>query len=480
MNALLRKEARLASDVMLGGCVLLAASFPLALAGVAMQGVTPFPWLAAFGGACVLNQYTMVLTGALLGAVAFAREREDGNVHFLASLPLAPRRHYAAKVAATLMLWVLLWALNAAILAGFIRATGHGLGPLLPFVPRMLGVLALSFAALGFASFAGNHFASVTGAAFAGAAGLLLAAVLRSFWMSANQGGAFFDTPFLTLLGVLGAAGLGGAAHSFRPAGKTLSRGAAGELRTPAGVFLTARPGFRSGAAALLWKDARLLRAPVALGLLLCFLPFAAAGGNALIAGSAAEGFRTASLLAIALGWIALPLWSGSSLAGEWAANTQPFLSCLPVSARRVLAAKFAVAAVPGALVFAVCAAVFLLAETRIAGEPALRANMTWDEYNTSHFLGGAFAYACALPVTFAVAWYFAARLRRKIVSIVLGVVSGPLAMAAWAVTSAPEGYIVGHLPPVASAGLHAAVLAALSVSLVVLGARHVAKSGLA
>ena len=147
--ALCWKEVRLASDLIAGALVLFCASFPLAFAGVAMQGVRPFPWISALAGGCVLNQYTMVLTGALLGAIAFSREREDGNAGFLAMLPVSLHRQYTAKLLAALTVWGLLWELNAAIFIAVTWSTGHGLSPLVPFLPRILGVVALSLAALG-------------------------------------------------------------------------------------------------------------------------------------------------------------------------------------------------------------------------------------------------------------------------------------------------------------------------------------------
>lgn len=475
MNALLRKEARLLSDVVFGSCVLLAASFPLAFAGVAMQGVRPFPWISALAGGCILNQYTMVLTGALLGAAAFAREREEGNVHFLAMLPLTHARHYASKAMVALSLWFVLWVINALALIAITLAASQGPGLLAPFLIRMFSVVILSFAALGFASLAGSRIDSVTGAAFASGAGVLAVAVLRSLWTT-TTGAPFFSLSFLVGLGLLGAAGIAGAAYGFNRTEAARRYTRSGSARVG---LICGRRSARGPASALLWKDARLMRLSTGMGLLVFILPLAAAGGNALIAGNAAPGFRTASLLSIALGWIILPLWSAGALASEWASSSHQFLAYLPVSARRIVLAKLAVAIAPALLVLWTGAAVFFIAQSNIIGEPAIRWAMSWDEFNTSHFLGGAIAYTGALPVTFAVAWYFAARLRRKIVAIVLGVVSGPLAMAAWAVTSAPEGFVVENLLPLQAAVIHGIALAGFSGLLVVLGARHVVREGM-
>lgn len=475
MMALLRKEMRLSEDVLLGACVLLVGSFPLALIGVAMQGIRPFPWGSVVGAGCVLNQYTLVLTGALLGAVIFAREREDGNTHFLAMLPISPRRQSAAKLVAALTIWAVLWTVNVIIVLVSTLAAAGGLDPLLPFLSRMVSVLLLSFAALGLSGLAGCYLASVTGAALTGAAILLAVAVARSIGLSAMGGGDFFGPYFSGGFGVLGAAALA-------LAGWTHGRRALAGGRPWAGVATGRGVQVRMGGSltgALLWKDVRLIRIPLLAGLVVVALPFAAAGGKALLVGEAAQDFRTASLLAMALGWIVLPLWSGSSLTSEWSGNTQPFLGSLPVSARRILLSKLVVALIPGGLVILASVGVFGLAQGQIPSEPRLYPALTWDAFNASHFLGGAVAYTSALPVTFAVAWFVAARLRRKIVAIVLGVLSGPLSMAAWAVTGGPGGFLAAQLTPLPAVVVHGAIFAGLALVLVLLGNRQLVRQGL-
>ena len=74
------------------------------------------------------------------------------------------------------------------------------------------------------------------------------------------------------------------------------------------------------------------------------------------------------------------------------------------------------------------------------------------------------------MPVTFAMGWYFAARLKRVIVAIILGIVSGPVAMATWAISSMPDGYIAEHFLPLEAIGIHSALLTTISILLIVLG----------
>jgi len=470
MLTLLHKELRLAADVFVGALIFLVASFPLACAGVAMQGVRPFPWLSAIVGGCVLNQYTMVLTGALLGAVAFAREREEGSIHFLVALPLRPARHYTAKVAGGALLWAALWLVNGVLLAGVVVMAGLEAHTLLPFLGRMLGTAFLSWAAFGLAAFAGARIASVTGAALAAAACLMIVVVVRLVSKDYTGADTLFSIPFLIALAVLGTLMLGLAGRGDHLVGNSrVSTGKSGDTTV---VLEATWHGHRGPWAALLWKDLRLMRMPLVLGTVLFALPFLAALGHALHAGDSATTFRAASLLNMALGWIILPLWSGSSMASEWAAGTDAFLAALPLRNSRNIASKFLTAGPPSAALCAVGGAVFLLAERHIPGEPSLTWDLTWDAFNNSGFLPGAVAYSCAQPVTFAVAWYLAARTQRKTIAIVVGVIAGPVAMAAWAVSGGPGGILAGRLLPVPAIMLHATALAGVSGLLILMGAR--------
>ena len=154
--------------------------------------------------------------------------------------------------------------------------------------------------------------------------------------------------------------------------------------------------------------------------------------------------------------------------------------SCgLPLSARQCVLSKLVVVSLPTVVVIVGAAALFLIAQSSVLGEPPLQWTISWDEFNSSHYLAGAVAYACAMPVTFAAAWYFAARLRRTIVSIILGVVTGPVAMALWAVTGGPGGFLAEHVPPAVAVGLHAALLTLLFAALLVLGGRRAVQNGL-
>jgi len=198
------------------------------------------------------------------------------------------------------------------------------------------------------------------------------------------------------------------------------------------------------------------------------------------VSDSGAAGFRMASLLAMALGWVVLPLWGGTGLGSEWPGGNLPFVGGLPLAPGWRILSKLSVLAMPAAFVMGLPVVVFLLAQAQLAGEPALDRTLTWDGFNQSAFLGGAVAYGSAMPVTLATAWYFAARLHRTIVAIVLGVIAGPVAMALWAVTGGPGGHLTTLSSPLAAVGLHASALMLLSTVLIALGSRRAARHQLA
>lgn len=474
MMLLIRKELWLASDVIAGACVLLVASFPLASLGILMMDVKPFPWASVVGGGCVLNQYTMVLTGALIGAVAFAREREEGNVQYLAYLPVSRSVQFASKVTGGFFLWGGLWSVNLAVLAFFTLMVGADLDSLLPFLPRMAGTAVFSFAAWGCASLAACYLASVTASAFGGLVAVAIAAALRIVLVQTVSDLAFFSPAFLLLLAVMGITVFGLSASAFCLEPRGIRRIMHGATTYSSDDMRKLNVASRGATATLFLKDVRLLAGPLTVGAVLLCLPYAAAVGSGLLVGNTAHALRTASLAAMPLGWIVLPLWSASSLAQEWTTSSHQFLAYLPVSTKRNVFAKFAVSAAPSAVVISTCLLSFLLAHLWITGVSPMELATAWDSFNESGYIPGAVAYAGALPVTFAVAWYFAARLRRKIVAIVLGVVSGPVAMATWAITAMPEGIIAERLLPFQAVGVHGTTLAMGCMLLVALGTRRI------
>jgi hypothetical protein len=227
--------------------------------------------------------------------------------------------------------------------------------------------------------------------------------------------------------------------------------------------------------AALFWKDARLMGPVLLLGLFLVALPYVAAVGNAFLTGNGAVGFRVASLAAMAIGWCVLPLWSASGAAIEWSTSTFQFLAYLPISGKRVLVTKILVALIPSVFLIAGCALSFIWAHARIAEDFTRQVTGSWDDFTGDGFLSGAVAYISALPVTFAVGWFFAGMFQRRILAMTLGMVSGPVAMATWALTSMPGGYIQDHASPIQAAGIHAMAMLAISALLVTMGTAKLA-----
>ena len=469
-RALLWKDLRLNADVFTAGATLFAASFPLAFAGVYMQGISPFPWAAALAGGCVLNQYTLVLTCALLGATALAREREDGSSKFLAYLPAERGAQLAGKLAVGLGAVCGFWSMNVAVLLASLLFSGAEFGQLLPFVPKMLGVGALSLMAFGASWLLAFFIASPVGAAFAGLGSLGLVCAARLVWQGLSPDSpSFFDGPFLLFLAATAVVAILAGAFSFlrhvpwrengfvrRSVGQTLSSPDAARGKTNWGPSMT-----------LVWKDIRLSKPLLLAGVAVFALPYVLATGHALHTGEVAPSFRVAGVAGLALCWLILPCWSGQILAVENAASSVHFLAYLPVSRRMVLFSKLAVAALPSLSLSAASITVFLLAERSIPGEPSLGTTLTWEELSGSGYLSGAIAYVCAAPVAFGVAWFASSYLNRPVVAIVLGALSAPVAMSAWAIPSMPNGYIVRNFQPLQAIAAFGASMALLTAFLV-------------
>ena len=460
MTVLLRKEWRLASDVAVGAIALLVASFPLALIGVAMQGVRPIPWISVFAAGCVLHQYTLVLVGALLGAVAFGREREDGNEGFLACLPIARQRQFNAKVAVAVGFWTAAWLLNGALFLSLLVVAGIGTDSLGPYIQRMTHTCVLSLATLGLSMWLARRIPSVMGAAMA-ALGLVAGIIaLNAALARAKVFDTFYNEPYATAIFLSGLLGIASAwlRYALLPELKHDRR------RATDRVYTAPRPLQRIHAPflALLWKDARLQRAPLACGLVLLAVPFAAALANAFTSDAPAEAFRLAALIAMPLAWLVFPLWAASARAGEWAANTHLFVAPLPVSPRHIVSSKLVASAIPAIVVAGFAVTIFLFAQSQIPGEAILAPNLTWEAFTASNFLPGAVSYAAALPVPFAVAWYMAGRLRRVVLPTISGILTGPLAMALWVVA----GDLLRDLSPFRASLAHTAILLGSSAAL--------------
>ncbi len=473
IRALFWKDIKLNTDVFAAGSVLFMASFPLAVAGVYMQGLSPFPWAAALAGGCVLNQYTLVLTCALLGATALAREREDGSAKFLAGLPAKRPAQLAAKLAVGLGAVAAFWCLNLVLLLASLLISGTEFAALMPFAPRMLGVGILSLVAFGTAWLMAFRIASSVGAAFAGLGAVALISAARLMWQGTSPNAPpFFDGPFLRLLAATAVASIFAGAvgflrhaplHENGPARKRAGRGVSAPecaaAETPWPPLLT-----------LLWKDLRLSTPWLLAGVAIFTLPYIAATAQALHTGQAALAFRVASLAAMALCWLILPCWSGQALAAETASSSARFLAYLPVSRKKVLLSKLAVALLPSIALSATSITTFLWAQQAIPSEPTLSPGLSWEALSTSGFLSGAIAYACAAPVAFGVTWFVAADLNRPIIAITLGTLSAPIAMAAWAIPSMPGGYIVHNLHPLQAMAAFAASMLLLAGFLVASG----------
>jgi ABC-type transport system involved in multi-copper enzyme maturation permease subunit len=112
----------------------------------------------------------------------------------------------------------------------------------------------------------------------------------------------------------------------------------------------------------LLWKDYRLSRPILLMGVILFLAPYATVAGTALYSFGLSlppmklwpEALLPACLVSLGLSLVTLVTLAGSSIATERADRSAEFLAYLPPSRRRVLASKLLVVLVPVLCVWAV------------------------------------------------------------------------------------------------------------------------------
>jgi ABC-type transport system involved in multi-copper enzyme maturation permease subunit len=187
---------------------------------------------------------------------------------------------------------------------------------------------------------------------------------------------------------------------------------------------------------ALLWKDYRLNRGVLLLGIALLLGPYAAAFPLALYdhwpslppAGEWSALLQAASFFSLALSQLTLALLAGNSIASERADRSAEFLACLPPSRPQVLACKFLLALLAAGVIWAVNLSVAELV-VRTLGAPR---DGSWDQVAPRSLL------AAGTVMMFGASWLGSAVLNSPASATILGItvaaVGGPLlAQAAWA-----------------------------------------------
>ncbi|MBN2562470.1 MAG: ABC transporter permease [Phycisphaerae bacterium] len=474
-KALLWKDSRIFLDVFLAGVALLFASYALAFLLVYSEGWGAFRWSKVIAGGASLTRFSSLLVSALFGAYAFGKEREDASLRFLTRLPAKRRDVVKSKIAIAVGSVAALWLISLAVLAGGVRAMGYEWGVLLLSLQAMLGYVASGVLAFGAAWLLSLFMNTTMGAAFAG---LMLLAPVCACQLLANSylgidNPMFFHWIAVVFMVVAGASGVaagtavylrhGGTPGAVRAGVLASLRGAAARSSSPA-LIGTKRVGpFR----ALLWKDYRVMKGALLIGVAAVCLPYVVAlalpGGSQEMLGH----LRGASLIAIALGAVIFTFWSGQVMAADAGSGAVQFVSRLPAPAPKRLHSKLAVSLVPALVLAGVNLAVLIIANNLMSGEVRFDGTLTWQGLSDAPFVSMGLALTNGTVAGFSVAWFVSARYSRPAVAIVLGVLATPVYIGLWAGLSALCAEAGDGLSPLGFAGAFGVGTSVIAVALV-------------
>ncbi len=447
MKALLWKDSRIFVDVLLAGVALLCGSYVLAFMLIYSDQSTAFQWSKVIAGGASLTRFTSLLICALLGAYAFAREGEDRSLLFLTSLPAKRTDVVFSKILVASGSVAAIWLSSLAAMVAGIRAMGHEWSTLWLVMKAMLGYIASGVMAFGGAWFLSLFLGSAVGAAFVGL--MFLAPVyLMQFlvnWYFGLDNRMFFHwgtVGFMLAAGLLGVWAGAGIYVRFGTATEEAGLRVSLPWRKDGSDVV---PGLGSLVGhkravpfqALVWKDSRLIRASLLIGLGITVAPYLIAIVVHQASGTIPSQCRTASLISMALSTLVFAFWSGHIMSAENASGSLAFSSYLPISRIKELGSKLAVTFVP-ALLLSTANLVLLLA-TNNAVPSAVRfdSTLTWAAWHDAPFIVMGLGLANAAVMAFSLAWFLSAHWQRPAVAIVLGALATPLSLAAWAVLSA-------------------------------------------
>ncbi|MFA6242271.1 MAG: hypothetical protein WC655_15155 [Candidatus Hydrogenedentales bacterium] len=442
MRALLWKDARIFTDVLLAGIALLAGSYFLALLLVYADSSSGFAWSKVIAGGASLARFSSILICALLGAYAFAREGEECSGLFLASLPARKGAILLSKAIIAVALFLTVWLASLLIMALGLRAMGYGWDTLLLVLEAMLGYIASGVMAFGVAWYLSLFMGSPVGAAFAGLMTLMpvyAAQFLANDWFDIENPMFFHPVTVAAMfaLGIAGVAGgclrysrFGGAPNSPRlnislPWRRDSRRADVATAWSLADLGEQRTGPFR----ALLWKDIQLLRTSFKVAFVVLALPYLVA----LASHGDLGALRTASVISIALSVLIFSFWSGHIMSAETGSRTGDFLAALPATRLNVLRARLAVVLTPMLGVTALNLLVLFATNHAIPGAIRFGADLTWTAWTNAPHLVMGLGLANGAALGFAVAWFLSACYQRPAVAIVAGVMTALVGLAFWA-----------------------------------------------
>lgn len=483
--ALLWKDVRLTVPVYLFAVCVISTSF-LGVFGLA-YAMAPghFPWAEAILTAVHFSQWLLLPVCAVLGGNAFACEREDRSCEFLMALAVAPRHVLFSKSIITVLTFECLWIACAAVFCAALPFAAIGFDATLPGAASMSTIAAASLLVLGLSWFWSSLMNKPVAAAGTGllTTGLLYMVLYGVASAVTGQNVSIADlAPAAALLGF--AASIAGGVVFLRSRGVAF---AAPPHTTPLPVEIampTSNPA-TCGAArvsscptfALLWKDWRLIRNVLGVGLLIAGIPYLAAMLLALGSRPALELFARASTQSLWLSSFIVAVWAGYSISTERRSGSERYLNALPVARMRIAASTLSVAVLPSLfaagtniLLATVLHAHIFYPTPFSEGSPSFRI-MTWDEllWQQSSLLFALPALGSPM-VCFGVAWWASARWKMPFAGMAAGIASALVSLLVWVAFS---NHVRDVLLPVQTACVYAAANGAAGAVCVALGFRR-------
>ena len=447
--SLLWKDLRLTVPVLLAAAIFTIAPYLCVFALTYTMAPGSFPWAEAVMAGAHFSQWLMLLTGALLGANAFASEREDGSADFLMSLPAKSRDVLFSKAIVTLMTFECLWIANAAVVHAMTPFATVGFRDKLIGAAGMPTIASLSLAVLGLSWCWSALMARPVIAAMFGllSCGLFLAVFRVGIGFLRAEKNVTEIGGFVWIAILLGAVGFiaGALLFHYRERIPAFSRPKAA-MRYPTGCNEAQRdrrdslpPRQPYPLVALIWKDWRMIGILLFTGTLLIAAPYVYATGIALVVGELPKVFARASTQSL---WLCCPVfsvWGGYLVVAEQRTRANYFLDALPVSRTCSALSKLILAAIPSLVILGVNAGLALgFHNAAFLPAPIGESGIGFSEMTWSLLLWQQTSLLFALPVItaplvcFGVAWIASIRLVKPFLGIAIGVISTGVTLVAW------------------------------------------------
>jgi ABC-type transport system involved in multi-copper enzyme maturation permease subunit len=430
---LLWKDYRIFRDVFMGGLVLIAASYAMALMVLVING--ELSWTTFLGGGASLTRFFAILVGALFGGYAFAFEREERSDLFLAVLPISRPAQLKSKLLLASVALALYWIISMAIVVVALGIMGVTPQDIVMSMRAMLDFVAASIMVFGIAWRLSASARSPLTAAFSGLMALFPLCIAQAAATHVFELAPFYFFSGLTLIAMvlLGAIGVINGSRHFLQNNPTksylgvLSRGQQNTMRGSRAA--SSRKG--TPLKALLWKDYQLVKTPLWVGVGVILLPH----GWSVLSVLSGDGAISLGgcLLSIALCTLVFPFWAGQLMGAERASRTVEFLAPLPIVAGRAMVSKCLVLIVTPLSLSILNIGLLVYANNGADGAIALNSHMAWANWYEPAELTAGLALGNGALLALAVTWILAARSPRALVAIIVGMLMSPVTVTVWA-----------------------------------------------